>query len=111
MSTKRIHSFSVSHFVEDSISPINIKRIMDYPSPLKIGDYMLIEENPSNYEKYYYYNLAAQLLKRICRDFSFQETESSLYGISVVRLIPHDESSKEYCEKINQLKIKVYDQY
>jgi hypothetical protein len=101
--TGRTHVFPIGDIAQELGSASNVKRIMDYPSPLKVGDYMLIEKNPATYDDTGYYKLVVMLLDRICHQFSFDEIESSYHGVLVVRLKPHDDSSQSYCEIINKI--------
>lgn len=99
----RIHAFPIGDIAEELNSPLSVKRIMDYPSPLKNGDYMIIQKDPLAYSDIGYHKLAVMLLDRICHQFSFEEIESSNHGVLVVRLKPYDNSSQSYCEIINQI--------
>ena len=99
----RDNIFQISGITEDSISLKNTNRLLALPLPIKEGDYLIIEEEPAAYADINEYSIAIQLLKKICRNFSFQPVENSPHRVSVVRLVPYGNSSDFYCIAITKL--------
>jgi hypothetical protein len=100
---KRVHSFQLSYITEDTISHKNINRLLELPSPIKTGDYMIVATDPNDYKSYFYYGAATQLLDKLCNSYDFEIAYKSNFGVSIVKLIEKDGTPNEYCEIINQL--------
>ena len=103
-STDHIHSFPISDMTQDSVSDKNIQRVMSYPEPLKTGDVIFLEKDPTFYQYGELYRLDVLLIDKLCQEFNFEEIETTPYGVFVVRLKPHDNTPSVYCETIKSQK-------
>ena len=77
---------------------------MSYPEPLKTGDVIFLEKDPTFYQYGELYRLDVLLIDKLCQEFNFEEIETTPYGVFVVRLKPHDNTPSVYCETIKSQK-------
>ena len=104
--TGRVHTYPISDMTEDNISSKNVQRVLSYPTPLKAGDVILLEKDPSFYQDKELYGLQAQIIGKLCQEFTFEEVKTTPNFILVTRLKPHDSTPSSYCGAIEAINKK-----
>jgi len=105
MRSGRVQHFPINDFIADTVSVKFFRELVNYPQVLKENDFVFLLQDPLAYKNDININkVQIYMIDRLCREFRFQEVETSPSGVTVIKLQPYNTIPVPYCETIQSLK-------